>query len=530
MRHLQLCFVALVSLVSTWSGLAAAADQSELSRPNILFAIADDWSFGHAGAYGCQWVETPNFDRLAREGVLFNRAYTPNAKCAPSRAIILTGRYSWQLEQAGNHMAIFPAKFGGFMERLEATGYLTGFTGKGWGPGFANNAQGKPRRITGKAYQSRKAKPPATKISSTDYAANFADFLADSTDGKPWAFWLGTLEPHRGYEYGSGVRLGKQPGAIERVPKYWPDNETIRNDMLDYAVEVEHFDNHLGRAIRHLEETGQLENTLIVATSDHGMPFPRVKGQAYEDSNHIPLVIHWPSSVKKPGRVIDDFVDFADLAPTFLEVAGIGEPGPIMQSISGRSLVPILESGESGQVESARDHVLIGKERHDIGRPHNWGYPIRGIRKGDWLYLHNFETDRWPAGHPLTGYLNCDGSPTKTTILEMRRMGTHREFWDFGFGKRPQAELYHLASDPDCVVNLAEKAEHSEMATALKKQLFSELTEQGDPRMHGQGSIFDTYPYSGRSTDNFYERFTSGEKVKAGWVNPGDFETKPIDP
>ena len=514
-------------LLLTFLPLASA--DAESGRPNILFAIADDWSFGHAGAYGCGWVKTPNFDRIAREGILFQRAFTPNAKCAPSRAIILTGRYSWQLEQAGNHMALFPAKFGGFMERLEAGGYFTGFTGKGWGPGFANNSEGKPRRITGRGYQSRKAKPPARAISSNDYAANFGDFLGDVPDGKPWAFWLGTLEPHRSYEYGSGVRHGKQLSDIDRVPKYWPDNETIRNDMLDYAIEVEHFDTHLGRAIAALKTAGQLDNTLIVATSDHGMPFPRVKGQAYDHSNHVPLAMRWPAGIKGTSRAVEDFVDFADLAPTFLEAAGIGEPGPIMQPISGSSLVPIFAAGGSGLIEADRDHVLVGKERHDIGRPNNWGYPIRGIRTDSMLYLHNFKTDRWPAGDPITGYLNCDGSPTKTIVLNLRRAGTDPSYWNFSFGKRAQEELYDLKSDPDCVVNLASTQKYASVKNTLKTQLFKELKAQADPRMHGNGDIFDSYPYSGRSTDNFYKRFTAGEKLNAGWVNKSDFEKKSLE-
>ena len=529
MKHLFLTLVVWTAAASIDLDDALASERGAAKRPNILFAIADDWSFGHAGAYGCGWVQTPNFDRVAREGILFTRAYTPNAKCAPSRAIILTGRYSWQLEEAGNHMAFFPAKFGSFMERLEADGYSTGFTGKGWGPGFANDAQGKPRRITGKGFQARTAKPPATGISRNDYAANFSDFLESSSGDKPWAFWLGTTEPHRGYEYGSGVRLGKKLENIERVPGYWPDNETIRNDMLDYAIEVEHFDDHLGRALALLEAAGQLDNTLVVATSDHGMPFPRAKGQAYDHSNHIPLAIRWAGGIEHAGRIVDDFVNFADLAPTFLEVGQVSETGPVMQPVSGRSLIPIFRSDKSGQVESNRDHVLVGKERHDIGRPHNWGYPIRGIVKGNLLYLHNFETDRWPAGDPITGYLNCDGSPTKSLVLEMRRNGTSQKFWDLCFGKRPTDELYNLTDDPDCVMNLASLPVHAEVMSQLKTQLFSELQTQGDPRMSGHGDVFDKYTYSSTGTDNFYERFTSGEKVKAGWVNPSDFESKPIE-
>lgn len=527
MKRLILVFTLLAAAVSFLSELAQAADDAS-KRPNILFAIADDWSFGHAGAYGCGWVQTPNFDRIAKEGILFTRAYTPNAKCAPSRAIILTGRYSWQLEEAGNHMAIFPPKFGSFMERLEADGYSTGFTGKGWAPGFANDVNDKPRRITGQRFQGKTAKPPAKGISRVDYAANFGNFLNGNSDSKPWAFWLGTTEPHRGYEYGSGVRLGKKLDDVDRVPGYWPDNETIRNDMLDYAIEVEHFDNHLGKALALLEAAGQLENTLIVATSDHGMPFPRAKGQAYDHSNHIPLAIRWVKGINGPGRVVDDFVDFSDLAPTFLEAGQVSDAGPIMQPISGRSLFPIFKPTQTGKKQPHRDHVLVGKERHDIGRPNNWGYPIRGIVKGNMLYLHNFKTDRWPAGHPMTGYLNCDGSPTKSLVLEMRRQGSNQDFWDLCFGRRPPEELYDLSSDPDCVNNLAGQRTHSEKMAALKKQLFSELKTQGDPRMSGNGNVFDSYRYSGASTDNFYDRFMSGEKIKAGWVKPTDFEKEPI--
>ncbi len=393
--------------------LCTVANAQAAERPNILLAIADDWSFGHATAYGCEWVETPSFDRVAKEGILFQRAYTPNAKCAPSRATILTGRYSWQLEEAGNHMCIFPAKFGGYVERLAADGYFAGFTGKGWGPGIANDSSGKRRAITGKAYSSRTASPPAKGISRNDYAANFNDFLKEASAGKPWVFWYGTTEPHRAYEFQSGVRLGKKLSDIDRVPEYWPDNEIVRHDMLDYAIEVEHYDTHLGRIIDTLEAAGQLDNTLIVATSDHGMPFPRVKGQAYAHSNHIPLAIRWPRGIQGSARVVDDFVNFADLAPTFLEAAEIDLPEPIMQPISGTSLFDIFSVSKSGIVNQTRDHVLIGKERHDIGRPEAGGYPIRGICQGDWLYLQNFETDRWPAGNPETGYLNCDASPTR---------------------------------------------------------------------------------------------------------------------
>ncbi len=108
--------VALVVLCALFASETRADEPAK--RPNILFAIADDWSYGHASAYGSTWVKTPAFDRVAREGLLFTRAYTPNAKCAPSRACLLTGRNSWQLKEAANHFPFFPSEFKTYAEAL----------------------------------------------------------------------------------------------------------------------------------------------------------------------------------------------------------------------------------------------------------------------------------------------------------------------------------------------------------------------------------------------------------------------------
>ncbi len=141
--------IATVLLVLTCVG-SVLADE----RPNILFCIADDASYPHFGAYGCEWVRTPAFDRVAREGILFRNAYTPNAKCAPSRSCILTGRNSWQLEEAANHICFFPAKFKVYTETLAENGYFVGKTGKGWGPGVDNDANGRSRQMAGTAASS----------------------------------------------------------------------------------------------------------------------------------------------------------------------------------------------------------------------------------------------------------------------------------------------------------------------------------------------------------------------------------------
>jgi arylsulfatase A-like enzyme len=506
--------------------LAASSEAASASRPNILFAIADDWG-RHAGAYGTPWVQTPAFDRVAREGLLFTNAFTPVAKCAPSRAIVLTGRHAWQLEEAGNHMAYFPAKFKSWPEVLMDKGWHMGITGKGWGPGIANDAQNQPRQITGKAFNARKSPPPASDIGSNDYAGNFADFLDAAPKDTPWCFWYGSLEPHRSYEFQSGVKKGgKKLSDVDRVPPQWPDHETVRHDILDYAYEVEHTDRHLGRMIAELEKRGLLDSTLIVVTADHGMPFPRAKGYAYPASNRVPLALRWPGGVRNPGRTIEDFVNFTDIAPTILDVAGIAEKQSGMAAITGRSWREIWESEKAGRVVAARDHTLIGKERTDVGRPHDWGYPIRGIVTADYLYLKNYEPTRWPAGNPETGYLDTDASPTKTLILEMGRKDRADKFWQLNFGMRPGEELYYLTNDPDGVRNFAADPAEKERATAMQERLTALLKAQGDPRMSGHGQVFDEYePTNGQG---FYEKYLRGEKPKAGWVNESDFEPAPL--
>ncbi len=204
----------------------------------------------------------------------------------------------------------------------------------------------------------------------------------------------------------------------------------------------------------------------------------------------------WPAGITKPGRMVDDFVSFLDLAPTFLEVAGLGEETSGMQPIEGRSFVDLLRSQASGQVDPARDHTLVGKERHDVGRPNDQGYPIRGIVADRWLFLMNFEPDRWPAGNPETGYLNTDGSPTKTAILDMRRGGDETRYWELGFGRRPREELYDLVADPGCVDDLAADPDQAGRKRRLRERLLDALEAQGDPRLLGEGHVFDEYQYA----------------------------------
>jgi arylsulfatase A-like enzyme len=242
----------------------------------------------------------------------------------------------------------------------------------------------------------------------------------------------------------------------------------------------------------------------------------------------MPLAMMWKRGLHAAGRTVTDHVSFIDFAPTFLELAGAPAGKLGMQPVEGRSLLSVIRSDRAGQVDPARDHVLIGKERNDVGRPHDQGYPIRGIVKDGWLYLHNFEPERWPAGNPETGYLDTDGSPTKTACIESRRDPRTKKYWDLCFGKRPREELYHIADDPDCINNLSADPKSRPMLDQLRSQLFAALKKQADPRILGNGKVFDEYP-NASAERGFYERFKRGETLRPGWVNQSDFEKEPLD-
>ncbi len=500
-----------------------AIGQTTNNKPNILFCIADDASYQHMSAYGItNWVKTPNFDQVAKQGLLFTRAYTPNAKCSPSRSCILTGRNPWQLEEAANHNPNFPAEFTTFMEAISEHNYFVGFTGKGWGPGDPGKVGAKERMLTGKMYNDARLVAPTKEISSVDYAKNFELFLKDKPKDEPFCFWFGSHEPHRVYEYGTGLsKTNKTINDITLVPPFWPDNDTVRTDMLDYAYEVEYFDQTLGKVLEVLKNSGELDNTLIVVTSDNGMPFPRIKGNVFEHDNHLPLAMMWKNKIVKPGRKVDDFVSFIDFAPTFLELVGLDAKTDGMQAIQGKSLTPLLLNHKA---KAPHDYVLLGRERQDVGRPDDEGYPVRAIVKGNFIYAKNYEPNRWPACDPITGYMDTDGSPTKTQVLELHKSGENIKPWQYSFAKKGAEELYQLDVDPFSMNNLANDPRFAILKNKLKTEMESELKKQKDPRMFGKGEVFDNYPYSKENSIDFYNRYMKGEKLNPGWINQSDME------
>jgi arylsulfatase A-like enzyme len=466
------------SVIATVTGAASAANQT---RPNILFAIADDWSWPDAGAYGDPVVKTPAFDRLAREGLLFHHAYVSSPSCTASRGAILTGQYHWRLEGAANLWSVFPNKFRTYPEILADAGYAVGVSGKGWGPGRTED---------------RKRDPAGTRYRS------FSEFLTRRAKDKPFCYWLGSSDPHRPYKPGSGAASGMQLEDI-RMPECFPDTPVVRSDMADYLFEVQRFDALVDSALKALEKLGELDNTIVCVTGDNGLPFPRCKANLYDTGVRVPLVIRWPARVPA-GRTTDDFVSLTDLAPTFLEAAGLNPAG----DMTGRGLMQLLVSSRSGRIDPERSFVLTGKERHCPAqeKPDMGGYPCRMLRTHDFLYIRNFRPDRWPAGtpnyqnatYPGAWFAECDNSPTKSYIVDNREQDAlHEKLYDLSFAKRPTEELYDLQADPGQLSNMADAPEFAEAKQRLANALLERLRATGDPRALGGGDQFDTYPYLG---------------------------------
>lgn len=488
-------FSVLVNSFLFFAATAAAPAQDVANRPNILLCISDDQSYLHTGANGDLIVKTPAFDRIAREGIRFTHAFCDAPTCGPSRSAILTGQHIWRLEEAGNIHSTLPAKFPTYTELLQQAGYAVGYTGKGWSPGRLEPG-GRTENPAGEPFQHKTLTPAFKAIRNTDYAGNFKTFLNQLETDQPFCFWLGTSEPHRGFERGAGKRTGKAPASVV-VPPIFPDNAIVRNDILDYLVEVEHFDQAVAEAISALEERGQLDNTIIVVTSDHGMPFPRCKASLYDSGSHVPLAIRWPNGIKSAGREVNSLVNLSDLAPTFLAAAGIAPP----EMMTARSLLKIIRAQEAPGFDAA----FIAMERHDGCRKGGKGYPCRAIRTEKHLYIYNFEPTRWPSGSPDPNvcarsipFGEIDSSPTKTFMMEHRNEHGVANLAELAFGKRPIEELYDLDQDPYQMTNLAGSIALRASQRNLRTRLFDYLAETSDPRVVGGKVDWDYYPYYGK--------------------------------
>lgn len=449
--------------LSRRSFLVGAAFAPAQRRPNILLCLADNWAHPHASAYGDPVVRTPLFDRIAREGVLFTHAFAPNPSCSPSRSMLLAGQESHRLGAAANLYGNLPADTPLYTDLLEQAGYFVGYSGKGWGPG-SPQAGGRKTNPAGRLFKS------------------FGEFLAAKPEGAPFCFWFGSHDPHVPWNRGQQRKAALDAAKI-RVPAHLPDDPAVREDILAYYCEVEEFDSECDNLLELLKRRGELDNTLVAITSDNGWQLPRGLANCYDLGVRIPLALRWPARIKG-GEVRRDFVSIADLAPTFLEAAGLAPP----KAMTAASLFS----------RTRRDCMFLERERHANVRRGDLSYPVRGIRTLEFLYLWNLTPDRWPAGDPeyywaVGEFGDVDDSRSKRLLMSARP----QPYFDLNLGKRPAEELYDLRKDPDQVKNVAADPAYASAKQRLRARVEAWMKETADPRAAGPTDFWDRVPYTG---------------------------------
>ena len=411
---------------------------------------------------------------------------------------------------------------------LRDAGYHIGKSYKVWSPGtpadapfggqkYAYERAGRAPNNFSEETEDRLAKGLNVEAARSEILAqvrqNFGAFLADRKPGQPWLYFFGPTTTHRTWVKGSGLKhWGIDPERLKgKMPASLPDVPEVREDVADYLGECQAVDACVGTLMKRLEETGELERTVVVISGDHGMPgVPDGKCNLYSLGTSVALVIRWPGG--KAGRVIDDFVCLPDLAPTFMELGGVKIP----EGVTARSLVPLLASDESGQVDPSRMCVLTGRERHVAGaRDGKLPYPMRALHTRDFLYIRNFAPDRWPLGAPFAAagataalsaeeleknthyaFPDMDASPTKAWLV-LNRDGLDWK-WHYGraFDKRPAEELYDLRSDRFQTRNVAADPRYAANLAELSAALTAKLRALKDPRVCEDPVPFEHPPFT----------------------------------
>ena len=528
----------LIFLMLGAPGMVRAAGPE---RPHLLFVFADDWG-RYASTYARldprpsinHVVRTPRVDEIARRGVTFRHAFVNSPSCTPCRSALMTGRYFFRTGPGSIlHAPAWDASLPAWPLLLQEAGYHLGETGKVWGPGNPNDAPigaGKYafekrgmafNNFSEEATRSVKAGATVEEAKSRLLAqvrGNFDDFLAARPADQPFCYVFGPTHVHRSWEKGSGPALwGIKPDELQgKLPPFLPDVPEIRADVADGLGEVHALDAMLGVLLDRLRETGDLDRTLIVLSGDHGMAgVPRGKCNLYDFGTQVPLIMAGPGvAAIGGGRIADDFTLLMDLAPTFLESAGV----PLPPGMDGRSLLPVLRHPASGQADPARTQVVTGRERHvQDARAGNLPYPQRALRTRDFLYIRNYEPDRWPMGDPTglteaaapptqavenvthTTFADFDASPTKAWMVNHRNDSSWLQAWQLGFAKRPAEELYDLSKDPDQMHNIAADPAYAAVRGDYADRLKGILTAAGDPRLAEGAILFEQPPFtSGR--------------------------------
>lgn len=446
-------------LLALTSSLALAAEVSV--KPNIVFVLSDDHSYPFLGCYGRPELKTPHLDQLAAEGMKFHRMFTGAPQCVPSRATFLTGR-----SPVANRITRFSSP----LPRDEITypeilkkdaGYFIGVLGRSYHLDGSGRSPEVSRRVFEEnqlqTFQERFDYVDATGQDTIPQTLN--TFFDQRPKDKPYYLWVNFSDPHHPWDTGENP---PDPAKLA-VPGSLPDLPGVRADLSRYEGEIEHMDAHFKRVLDIIQKRAGLENTLVIFTGDNGMAFPSGKGSLHDPGLNVPLLVWWPGVIK-PGTESRALISGEDVAPTFLEAAGLSVP----KRISGRSFLPLLKG------ESFEPRRYVFAERG----PHGSATFTKNTSASGVDYSRAVRSEHYKLIYNVTpshrySPVDSSGDPGWKDIVKANENKTLApEFVTLWFtSPRAIYELYDLENDPHELSNLAGQSQVQAVEQELKEAL-----------------------------------------------------------
>jgi N-sulfoglucosamine sulfohydrolase len=440
---------------------AAAAAAEARSRYNVLLFTADDMHAESIRVYGSRTDMTPQLDRFAASGMVFDRAHVNAAICAPSRAIIATGLYGHN----SGAMGFMPAKPGTpeIVTTFQKAGYLAGVLGK--------VGHSTPVRATKWDYSFDRPDLGNGRSPTIYYERSKVFFERARSEKKPFYLMANSHDPHRPYCYPDKLLKGAErpskvygPEDVE-VPGFVPDLAGVRAELAAYQNSTRRLDDTFGKVMQALDESGFAGSTLVVFMSDNGIAIPFAKCNAWFHSSRTPMLVRLPGVVKPGTRDTKHFVSGVDLWPTFLELTGVEGP----EKLDGRSFLPLLK----GQSQEGREFVFTQIDK----KAGNDAVPMRCIQNARYGYIYNPFSD----GKHL--YRNNNEGKTMAAMNASARTDPAVAQRVKLFRYRVPEELYDLSKDRDCLRNLIDSREHADIVRDMRKRLEDWMVATGDPML-----------------------------------------------
>tara|TARA_B100000902_G_scaffold149548_1_gene146092 strand:- start:115 stop:1521 length:1407 start_codon:yes stop_codon:yes gene_type:complete len=427
------------------------------SPPNVLIIMADDCTFNDLPAYGGQNAKTPHIDKLAREGLLFRRAYLSEAMCQPCRAELFSGQYPTRNGCAWNHSA----------SRNSVTSMPHHLGPLGYRVGLAGKVHVKPKKVFPfeeiDGFDSNCVRNPTRP----HQLSGISEFIRRDQK-KPFCLVVALVEPHVPWVMGDASQY---PPATIKLPPNIADTPRTRQDFSAYLAEITYMDGQVGEILKVLEGSGKANDTLVLFTSEQGSQFPGCKWTNWDTGIHTGLIARWPEKIEG-GRTTDAVVQYADILPTLLTLAG-GDCDE--KPYDGRSFAGVLRGEETSHRQYAYGlHNNI---------PEGPRYPVRTVTDGEWRYIRNLlpeeiYIEKHLMGIKGTGALN---NPYWATWVRDSWNNPHTYKVVRRYMRRPAEQLYHTAEDPYEMSNLAGTPEFSGVQKKLSMELDRWMKRQGDP-------------------------------------------------